>query len=119
MTVVLNDDNELIPSRTVTGGFFQILIAPEDQDKMAFTYPYGTFAYKRMPFGLCNAPANFQRCMTVIFHDMVEDFMEVLMDDFLVFGNSFNFCLANLDKMLARHIYAVSSLMDTAYRMSE
>ncbi|GKF94635.1 reverse transcriptase domain-containing protein, partial [Tanacetum coccineum] len=56
----------------------------------------------RMPFGLCNAPATFQRCMTAIFHDMVEDFMEVFMDDFSVFGNSFDCCLANLDRMLAR-----------------
>ncbi|GKA29102.1 reverse transcriptase domain-containing protein [Tanacetum coccineum] len=67
-------------------GFFQIPIAPEDQEKITFTYPYGTFAYRRMPFGLCNAPATFQRCMTAIFHDMVEDFMEVFMDDFSVFG---------------------------------
>ncbi|GJY39486.1 reverse transcriptase domain-containing protein [Tanacetum coccineum] len=56
----------------------------------------------RMPFGLCNAPATFQRCMTAIFHDMVEDFMEVFMDDFSVFGNSFDQCLNNLDKMLGR-----------------
>ncbi|GJU88716.1 reverse transcriptase domain-containing protein [Tanacetum coccineum] len=97
MTVVLNVDNELIPSR-----FFQIPIAPEDQEKTTFTCPYGTFAYRRMPFGLCNAPATFQRCMTAIFHDMVEDFMEVFMDDFSVFGNSFDCCLANLDRMLAR-----------------
>ncbi|GJS84051.1 putative nucleotidyltransferase, ribonuclease H [Tanacetum coccineum] len=55
-----------------------------------------------MPFELCNAPASFQRCMTAIFHDMVEDFMEGFMDDFLVFGNSFDHCLKNLDKMLAR-----------------
>ncbi|GJZ81307.1 reverse transcriptase domain-containing protein [Tanacetum coccineum] len=146
MTVVLNDNNELIPSRTVTGwrvcidycklndatrkdhfplpfidqmlerlcgneyycflngfsGFFQIPIASEDQEKTTFTCPYGTFAYRRMPFGLCNAPATFQRCMTAIFHDMVEDFMEVFMDDFSVFGNSFDCCLANLDRMLAR-----------------
>ncbi|GJV47923.1 reverse transcriptase domain-containing protein [Tanacetum coccineum] len=74
-------------------GFFQILIAPEDQEKTTFTCPYGTFAYRRMPFGLCNTPATFQRCMTAIFHDMVEDFMEVFMDDFSVFGNSFNHCL--------------------------
>nr|GFA03652.1 reverse transcriptase domain-containing protein [Tanacetum cinerariifolium] len=53
-----------------------------------------------MPFGLCNAPTTFQRCMTTIFHDMVEDFMEVFMDDFLVFDNSFYQCLYNLDKML-------------------
>ncbi|GJX50259.1 reverse transcriptase domain-containing protein [Tanacetum coccineum] len=146
MNVVLNDNNELIPSRTVIGwrvcigycklndatqkdhfplpfidqmlerlcgneyyyfldgfsGFFQIPIAPEDQEKTMFTCPYSTFAYRRMPFGLCNAPATFQRCMTTIFHDMVEDFMEVFMDDFSVFGNSFDCCLANLDRMLAR-----------------
>ncbi|GKC44490.1 reverse transcriptase domain-containing protein [Tanacetum coccineum] len=66
-------------------GFFQIPIALEDQEKTTFTCPYGTFAYRRMPFGLCNAPATFQRCMTAIFHDMVEDFMEVFMDDFSVF----------------------------------
>ncbi|GJX87595.1 putative nucleotidyltransferase, ribonuclease H [Tanacetum coccineum] len=86
----------------VRPGFFQIPIAPEDQEKTAFTCPYGTFAYRRMPFGLCNAPVNFQRCMTAIFHDMVEDFMEVFLDDFSVFGNSFDQCLSNLDKMLAR-----------------
>ncbi|GKE47696.1 reverse transcriptase domain-containing protein, partial [Tanacetum coccineum] len=57
-------------------GFFQIPIALEDQEKTTFTYPYGTFAYRRMPFGLCNAPATFQRCMTTIFHEMVEEFME-------------------------------------------
>ncbi|GKD97708.1 reverse transcriptase domain-containing protein, partial [Tanacetum coccineum] len=56
-----------------------------------------------MRFGLCNAPATFQRCMTAIFHDMVEDFMEVFMDDFSVFGNYFNCCLANSDRMLARY----------------
>ncbi|GKB99810.1 reverse transcriptase domain-containing protein [Tanacetum coccineum] len=83
-------------------GFFQIPIAPEDQEKTTFTCPYGTFAYRRMPFGLCNAPATFQRCMTAIFHDMVEDFMEVFMDDFSVFGHSFDQCLNNLDKMLGR-----------------
>ncbi|GJZ78925.1 reverse transcriptase domain-containing protein [Tanacetum coccineum] len=66
-------------------GFFQIPFAPEDQEKTTFTCPYGTFAYRRMPFGLCNAPATFQRCMTTIFHDMVDDFMEVFMNDFSVF----------------------------------
>ncbi|GJW90815.1 reverse transcriptase domain-containing protein [Tanacetum coccineum] len=83
-------------------GFFQIPITPEDQEKTMFTCPYGTFAYRRMSFGLCNAPATFQRCMPAVFHDMVEDFMEVVMDDFSVFGNSFNYCFANSDKMLAR-----------------
>ncbi|GJT63907.1 putative nucleotidyltransferase, ribonuclease H [Tanacetum coccineum] len=83
-------------------GYFQIPLAPEDQEKTTFTCPYGTFAYRRMPFGLCNAPATFQRCMTTIFHDMCKDFMEVFMDDFSVFGNSFGTCFRNLLKMLAR-----------------
>ncbi|GJZ41359.1 reverse transcriptase domain-containing protein [Tanacetum coccineum] len=145
MIEVLNDNNELIPFRTVIRwrvcidyrklndatrkdhfpllfidqmlerlsgndyyyfldgflGFFQFPIAPEDEEKTTFTCPYRTFAYKRMLFGLCNAPATFQRCMMVIFHDMVEDFMKAFMYDFLVFGNSYNCCLANLDRMLA------------------
>ncbi|GJU39435.1 reverse transcriptase domain-containing protein [Tanacetum coccineum] len=55
-----------------------------------------------MPFGLCNAPGTFQRCMMAIFHDMIEKTMEVFMDDFLVFRDSFATCLSNLDKMLKR-----------------
>nr|GEY45835.1 hypothetical protein [Tanacetum cinerariifolium] len=53
-------------------GYFQIPIDPKDQEKTTFTCPYGTFAYKHMPFGLCNAPGTFQRCMMATFHDMIE-----------------------------------------------
>ncbi|GJW67214.1 reverse transcriptase domain-containing protein [Tanacetum coccineum] len=146
ITVVKNDDNELIPTRLVTGwrvcidyrklneatrkdhfplpfmdqmlerlagnqyycfldgfsGYFQIPIDPKDQEKTTFTCPYGTFAYRRMPFGLCNAPGTFQRCMMAIFHDMIEKTMEVFMDDFSVFGDSFSTCLSHLEKMLKR-----------------
>ncbi|GJT84917.1 reverse transcriptase domain-containing protein [Tanacetum coccineum] len=83
-------------------GYFQIPIDPQDQEKTTFTCPYGTFAYRRMPFGLCNAPGTFQRCMMAIFHDMIKKTMEVFMDDFSVFGNSFETCLSHLDKMLQR-----------------
>jgi hypothetical protein len=55
-----------------------------------------------MPFGLCNAPATFQRCMFSIISDMVERFLEIFMDDFSIFGNSFNDCLTNLEKVLSR-----------------
>ncbi|GJV64865.1 reverse transcriptase domain-containing protein, partial [Tanacetum coccineum] len=146
MTVVTNENNELIPTRLVTGwrvcidyrklndatrkdhfplpfmdqmlerlagnefycfldgfsGYFQIPIDPQDQEKTTFTCPYGTFAYRRMPFGLCNAPGTFQRCMMAIFHDMIEKTMEVFMDDFSVFGDSFSSCLSHLDTMLQR-----------------
>nr|GEW58773.1 reverse transcriptase domain-containing protein [Tanacetum cinerariifolium] len=82
--------------------YFKIPINPRDQEMTTFTCPYGTFAYRRMPFGLCNAPGTFQRCMLAIFHDMVEKTMEVFMDDFSVFGNSFENFLSHLDKMLQR-----------------
>ncbi|GJW46770.1 reverse transcriptase domain-containing protein [Tanacetum coccineum] len=146
ITVVANEENELISTRLVTGwrvridyrklieatqkdhfplsfmdqilerlagnefycfldgfsGYFQIPIDPQDQEKTTFTCPYGTFAYRRMPFGLCNAPGTFQRCMMAIFHDMIKKTMEVFMDDFSVFGDSFDLCLSNLEKMLKR-----------------
>nr|GFB28154.1 reverse transcriptase [Tanacetum cinerariifolium] len=57
-------------------GYFQIPIDPKDQEKTTFTCPYGTFAYKQIPFGLCNAPGTFQPCMMAIFHDMIERTME-------------------------------------------
>ncbi|GJU49760.1 reverse transcriptase domain-containing protein [Tanacetum coccineum] len=82
--------------------YFQIPIDPNDQEKTTFTCPYETFAYRRMPFGLCNAPGTFQRCMMAIFHDMIEKTMEVFMDDFSVFGSSFSTCLTHLEKMLKR-----------------
>ncbi|GJZ75462.1 reverse transcriptase domain-containing protein [Tanacetum coccineum] len=146
MTVVENEDNELIPTRLVTEwrvcidyrklndanqkdhfplpfmdqmlerlagneyycfldgffGYFQIPIDPKDQDKTTFTCPYGTFAYRRMPFGLCNAPGTFQRCIMAIFHDMIEETIAVFMDDFSIFGDSFSSCLSHSDKMLKR-----------------
>lgn len=83
-------------------GYNQIAIGPEDQEKTTFTCPFGTFAYKQMPFGLSNAPATFQRFMLSIFSDMVECFLEVFMDDFSVFGSSFTNCLANLKLFLSR-----------------
>nr|GEZ36410.1 reverse transcriptase domain-containing protein [Tanacetum cinerariifolium] len=83
-------------------GYFQIPIDPRDQEKTTFTCPYGTFSYRRMPFGLCNASGTFQTCMLAIFHDMVEKTMEVFMDNLSVFRNSFETCLSRLDKMLQR-----------------
>ena len=52
-------------------GYNQVKIAKEDQLKTTFTTDWGTFAYKVMPFGLCNAPATFQRVMTQAFQDQL------------------------------------------------
>nr|GEY82535.1 reverse transcriptase domain-containing protein [Tanacetum cinerariifolium] len=105
-TIVENEENELILTRLVMGWRvctdYQKLNEANYQEKTTFTCPYGTFAYCRMPFGFCNALGTFQRCMMAIFHDMIEKNMEVFMDDFSVFGNSFQTCLSHLEKMLKR-----------------
>jgi len=85
-------------------GYLQIHIAPEDQEKTIFTCPFGTFAYRRMPFGLCNALGTFQWCMLSIFSDFLESFIEVLMDDFTVYVSSFDACWDSLDRVLNRCI---------------
>nr|GEZ02248.1 reverse transcriptase domain-containing protein [Tanacetum cinerariifolium] len=83
--------------------YFQIPIDPQDQEKTTFTCLYGTFAYQRMHFRLCNAPGTFQRCMMAIFYDMIEKTMDVFMDDFSVFEDSFSSRLSHLDTMLQRY----------------
>ena len=89
-------------SSDLYSGYNQIVAASEDQHKTTFSCPYGTFSFRRMPFGLCNAPATFQRCMMAIFTDMVENFVEVFMDDFSIFVNTYDICLSNLAKVLKR-----------------
>jgi hypothetical protein len=83
-------------------GYNQVPVDPEDQEKTTFTCPFGTFANCRMPFGLCNAQATFQRCMISIFSDIVKRFMEIFLDDFSVFNSSFKECLHNLTLVLVR-----------------
>ncbi|XP_021751340.1 uncharacterized protein LOC110717003 [Chenopodium quinoa] len=106
MTIVKGGGGEEISTRTVTRWricidykrFFQIPIHPNDQEKTNFMCPYGTFAYRRMPFGLCNARSNFQRCMTSIFSEMLENEIEVFMDDFSVGGSSLTHVFINMKK---------------------
>ena len=83
-------------------GYNYITVNPQDQEKTTFTCLFGIFAYRKMPFGLCNAPATFQRCMLAIFEYLVEICIEVFMDDFSFFGSSFDTCLENLDIVLRR-----------------
>jgi len=83
-------------------GYNQIPIVVEDREKITFTCPFGTFAYRRMPFGLYNAPTTFQRCMLSLFSDMIERFLEIFMDDFSIYGDSFDQYLHHLELVLQR-----------------
>ena len=69
-------------------GFNQILVHPDDQDKTAFTTPWGTFKYVKMPFGLKNAGATFQRAMDITSSKEIHDFLVVYLDDLTPFSKS-------------------------------
>ncbi|CAN6458841.1 unnamed protein product [Victoria cruziana] len=101
LAVVENEYGEEISTKTQTG-YNQVAVHPDDKEKTTFTCPFGTFAFRRMPFGLCNAPGTFKMCILSIFSDMIEDTMKVFMDDFLVYGSSFDDCLRKLKKVLIR-----------------
>ena len=79
-----------------------ILITPEYQENTTFTCPWGTYAYRVFPFGLRNAPATFQRAVLGIFADLIHDCVEVYMDDFTAYGNTFQEALDNLENVLIR-----------------
>ncbi|XP_070035003.1 uncharacterized protein [Nicotiana tomentosiformis] len=102
------DDDPIIRRETEilekdSKGYNQIPIAPGDQDRTTFTFPHGTYAYRRMLFGLCNAPATFQCCMSAIFSDMTEKFLEFFMDDFTLFGKTFEDCFHHLTLVIKRY----------------
>jgi len=92
-------------------GYLQVPIAPEDEDKTSFTCPFGTYAFKRMPFGLCNAPATIQHCMMSIFSDFIDKIMEVFIDYFTVHGDSFDQSLHNLTLIL-RHCIETNLILN-------
>ena len=85
-------------------GYNQIAIAPKDQENTTFTCPYGAFSFIRMSFGLCNDHATFQKYLMSIFLDLVDATMGILMDDFSIYGSSFENCLKNLETVLHRCI---------------
>ena len=69
-------------------GYNQIQISLKDQDKTTFICPWGTFSYRVLPFGLCNAPTTFQRAILSIFAELVHDLVEIYMDDFTPYGSN-------------------------------
>ncbi|GJQ98717.1 reverse transcriptase domain-containing protein [Tanacetum coccineum] len=83
-------------------GYFQNPIDAMDQEKTTFTCPSNITPIGVAFCAYCTLQGTFQRCMLAICHDMIEESVEVFMDDFSIFGDSFDKCLNNLDKILQR-----------------
>ena len=86
----------------LASGFNQVAVEEEDKAKTAFTTPFGLFEYNRMPFGLCGAPATFQRLMQSCLHDQIHQLLLVYIDDVIVFSKTFEEHLERLEKVLSR-----------------
>ncbi|PIK44838.1 putative thy-1 membrane glycoprotein isoform X1 [Apostichopus japonicus] len=92
---------KLFSTLDLASGFWQVMMSPEDRSKTAFTTPMGLYEFNRMPFGLCNAPATFQRLMQGCLGDLNYESVLLYIDDIIVFSEDFDTHLNRLGKVLA------------------
>ena len=86
----------------LASGYWQVEVAGEDQPKTAFSTPEGLFQFRVMPFGLCNAPATFQRLMDRVLSGLKWSRCLVYFDDIIVVGTTFCDHLSNIAAVFAR-----------------
>ncbi len=79
-------------------GFHQVEVVESDREKTCFVCPFGKYQYRRMPFGLCNAPSVFQRLMEEVLVEC-EDYAKVYIDDVLVVSGSWEVHVRHLRKL--------------------
>ena len=89
-------------SLDLQSGYWQINMDEKDRAKTAFTSRHGLYEYRVMPFGLTNAPGAFQRCMEIVFRGLQWKSVVIFLDDLILFNNSFNSHLENLNEVLGR-----------------
>jgi len=89
-------------SLDLASGYWQVEVAPEDKEKTAFSTRHGLYQFTTMPFGLCNAPATFERLMDTILHGYLWERCMCYIDDIIVYGQTFNHAVENLRAVLDR-----------------
>lgn len=90
------------PRLTLPVAIIKLQYMKKDRHKTAFTTLFGLYEYRRMPFGLCNAPATFQRLMQATMSDLVFQIVLIFLDDLLVFSATFQDHLVSLETALTR-----------------
>ena len=96
------EGTEFFSTLDMCSGYYQIEIEEEDKHKTAFITRYGLFQYRRMPFGLCNAPATFQRAMTLVLRGLTWEEVLAYLDDIIILGNNFDQSLTRLRTVFDR-----------------
>jgi len=91
-------------------GFWQVKIAEEDKLKTAFSVPSGHYNFLRLPYGLSNSPASFQRLMDIVLRDLVGNECYVFIDDVIVYGNTIEEHASRLGHVLERFERAILQL---------
>ena len=86
----------------LASGYWQVTMDSDSQEKTAFTTHRGLYEFSVMPFGLCNAPATFQRLMKQVLDGLIGQSCMVYLDDVLVIGKNFEEQLENLEKVFLR-----------------
>jgi len=94
--------NSWFSTLDLKSGYWQIKIRPEDREKTALSVGRGLWQFTVMPFGLCNAPATFERLMEKVLEGLLSRICLVYLDDVIIFANSFNEMLENLKKVFLR-----------------
>ena len=86
----------------LTSGYYQVAMEEKDQEKTAFVTPFGLWEYTRMPFGLCNSPATFQRLMQRCLGDQALQSILIYLDDIIIFSATFDEHLKRLERVFSR-----------------
>uniref|UniRef100_A0A3B1KBC2 Gypsy retrotransposon integrase-like protein 1 n=1 Tax=Astyanax mexicanus TaxID=7994 RepID=A0A3B1KBC2_ASTMX len=86
----------------LASGYWQVGVHPDDQPKTAFATPLGLYHFRRMPFGLCNAPATFQRLMQHCLRGQVAEFLFVYLDDIIIHSADFSLHVQHLEQVFER-----------------
>ena len=90
----------------LSAGYWQVEVDPDDRQKTAFITRRGLYEFNVMPFGLCNAPATFERLMELVLSGLHWQICLIYLDDIIIFGKTFAEMIQNLDTVLERFAQA-------------
>eukprot|EP00731_Ephydatia_muelleri_P038872 Em0957g1a len=105
---------QLFSTLDLASGYWQVELAEESREKTAFSTTEGLYEFKVMPFGLCNAPATFQRLMDLVLSGLQWSNCLVYIDDIMIMGKTFQEHLKNMEQVFARSFDLLRNLLSSS-----